>query len=206
MRPAWDVAASICAFVFLNSRLWSSLTSHRDNLVHRSVSHLLFAEGSQQDRRWRPPAGGAAANPGAKQTRAGAETTFDLSAEWPPLWLFHTQGLWFVCYSTVELVHVIFSCDFRWLLRRADRKGNVHRHEVRRSFRYRDREKKLGGGTFMETLWADGLLYWVITGTTLERTFENLQFVHHKLSLHNPARERNWPIFIISEAMKPLRT
>lgn len=61
-----------------------SLTSHRDSLVHRSVSHLLFAEGSPQDRRCCPPAGGEAANPGgAKQTPAGAETTFDLSAECP---------------------------------------------------------------------------------------------------------------------------
>lgn len=40
-------------------------------------------EGSRQDRRCCPPAGGEAADPDATQTRAGAETTFDLSAECP---------------------------------------------------------------------------------------------------------------------------
>lgn len=79
----WDVAASILLLFLIPICLLPSLTSHRDSLVHRSVSHLLFAEGSRQDRRCCPSAGGVAANPDAKQTRAGAETTFDLSAECP---------------------------------------------------------------------------------------------------------------------------
>lgn len=105
-----------------------SLTSHRDSLVHRSVRHLLFAEGSRQDRRCRPPAGGEAANPGAKQTPAGAETTFDLCAEWPrchyfklgafdsfaaPQW---NSSVWF-------FFPLVISDDCG-----GEQTGNVHRH------------------------------------------------------------------------------
>lgn len=51
-----DVAASsrVVAFLIPVCRLLS-LTLLTNSLVHRRVSHLLFAEGSPQDRRCRPP-------------------------------------------------------------------------------------------------------------------------------------------------------
>lgn len=45
-------------------------------------------------------------------------------------------------------------------------------------------------GELVETLWADALHHWVNTGMRLERTFESHQFVQHKFSLHNSAREQ----------------
>lgn len=174
-----------------------SLTSHRDSLVHRSVSHLLFVEGSRQDRRCCPPAGGEAADPDATQTRAGAETTFDLSAECPRYDYFKLGAFdSFAARQWNSPVLFFFSCDFRWLWRRADRKCTPPLITV--LFQISGKEKKKEA--FMETLWTDGLLLWVNTGMMLERTFENHQFVQHKFPLHNPARESSSLLFMISES------
>lgn len=107
-----SVCQTLVLLVFFNSRLSSpSLTSHRDSPVHRSVSHLLFAEGSQQDRRCCSPAGGEAANPDAKQTRAGAETTFDLSAECPRYDYFKLRA--FDSFAAREWNSSVFSLRFQ---------------------------------------------------------------------------------------------
>lgn len=104
--------------------------------MHRSVSHLLFAEGSRQDRRCCPPAGGEAANPDARQTRAGAESTFDLPAECPRHGYFELGAFDSFAaphWSSSLLFFPVISDDCG-----GEQRENIHSHEIWDSFRYQE--------------------------------------------------------------------
>lgn len=90
------MAAAGPRVVFLLIPICPSLTLLRNSLAHRSVRHLLFVEGSPQDRRCRPPGVSEAADRRRRNKREQVQKrpTFDLSAECPRYDYFKLGGWW----------------------------------------------------------------------------------------------------------------